>query len=210
MVVRNPELLEDWELIAILFGKGIQGKNIEVLSKELLLRYSGLVELFHTPPSILFKEKGIGKAKIASILAVRELLTRIDQKILESKQSSPFSEKELLKHLSFRSKKEPRECFYLVSFSNDKSIIRIELISRGSLMEIGVHTRDLVKLLLDDSARFALIAHNHPRQSCIPSPDDWNLFNNLKQILLPLEIELLDQWVIGKDGAYSCNKDERI
>ncbi len=176
---------------------------MEVLSKELLLEFSTLSQLLYTPEKILLNRKGLGKAKVAKLSAVRELLNRIRLQKLFSLPDSQRLER-LKEYLYLRSRKETRECFFLITFGAGDQILRVELVSKGSLKEVGVYFRDLVKMILDDGADSAIISHNHPSQPASPSSDDWELFQEFRKILLPLDVDLIDQWVMGIDGVFSC------
>ncbi len=103
-----------------------------------------------------------------------------------------------------------RECFFLITLDGNKKLINLELISKGSLNEVGVHTRDLIKLILDDGASYCIIAHNHPKQTSLPSHEDYTLYNMLKNFLLHIEVELIDQWVVGIDGIFSCHQKKLL
>ena len=92
---------------------------------------------------------------------------------------------------------------------SDKSLINFELLARGSLDEVGVHSREIVKQILDEAAKYVIIAHNHPRQSCEPSSSDYLLFYQLQNLLSQLDVILLDHLVIGKEGVFSCS-DKKI
>lgn len=177
---------------------------MEKLSKELLHQFSGLLGLINAPTSQLIKQNGIGRAKIASLFAIRELCHRIKMKSLSQKSSLDFES--LFELLQLKAIKEVRECFYLVTLDYDKSLINLDLLARGSLQEVGVHSREIVKQVLDDTAKFAIIAHNHPRQSCQPSREDYLLFHQLGSLLMQLEVTLLDHLVIGEEGVFSCSQ----
>lgn len=189
-------------MIAIFLGSGGKGRNVEVLSKELLSNFSGVLGLMNAPTSLLKKQKGIGKAKMATLFALREFSNRV--KLINLIKSEKPSRESIIELLQLKVQKEVRECFYLVTLDSKENLINIELIARGSLEEVRVHTRDIVKNILDDAATFAYIAHNHPRQSCEPSRADYLLFHQLKNLLSQMEIKLLDQLVLGNDGVYSC------
>ena len=64
-------------MIAIFLGSGGKGRNVEILSKELLSNFSGVLGLVNAPTSLLKKQKGIGKAKLATLFALREFSNRI-------------------------------------------------------------------------------------------------------------------------------------
>ncbi|MCB1176663.1 MAG: DNA repair protein [Leptospiraceae bacterium] len=186
---------------------GVKGKSVEILSKELLLEYSSLENLLFTPESFLLKIKGLGRAKVSKLAATREMLGRLKLKNL-FKSNKENSIQNLKEYLFLKSRSEVRECFYLITMSASQKLLRVELISRGSLTEVGVHFRDIVKMILDDGAAFVIISHNHPHQSSTPSIEDWEMYSEFKKLLLYMEVELLDQWVFGTDGIFSCSKNK--
>lgn len=207
LALTTPEKMEDWEVLAVILGSGCKNKPVDVLSKELLVEYKNLLGVFFAPPAVLDQKFGMGRAKTSLFSAIRELIQRI--RILEAFQNSTqVSLRQLLEILKLKTQSETRECFFLISFGPQKNLLRIELLAKGNLMEVGVHFRDVAKILLEDGASEAIIAHNHPNQSSTPSKEDRELFWNLHELLIPLEIVLLDHWVIGIDGVYSIQKEQ--
>ncbi|HMV45396.1 MAG TPA: JAB domain-containing protein [Leptospiraceae bacterium] len=195
-------------MIAVLLGSGGKGRNVEILSKELLIEFTGILGLVTAPISSLKKQKGLGKAKIATLVALKEIATRIKYKKLLTQDR--FDLPSLLELLHLKALKEVRECFYLVTLSEEKTLINIDLLARGSLTEVGVYTRDIVKQILDDASKYVIIAHNHPNQSSQPSREDYLLFHRLRNLLSELEISLLDHLVIGIDGVHSCEENRKL
>lgn len=191
-----------------MLGSGGRGRDVEMLSKELLLHFSGILGLINAPASLLIKQKGLGKAKIATLFAFRELSNRIKLKSLFNHPVTSLESIAELLHLKVI--REVRECFYLITLDSNQHLINLELLARGGLAEVGVHSREIVKHILDDTAKYAIIAHNHPRYSCEPSREDYLLYNQLRTLLLQLEVVLLDHLVLGKEGIFSCSSKKII
>lgn len=204
--LQKPDSLEDWELIAILIGKGSRYKKVEELSREFLVEFSGLKGFINSSPSQLLKFKGLGRAKVATLIAARELVNRLKLELLKQDNLETSKFDNLIELLYLKSIRFVRECFFLITLDARRKLINFELISKGSLSEVGVHTRDIVKQILDDGASFCIIAHNHPKQSAQPSSEDYILYNTLKHFLQNLEIILVDQWIVGIDGIFSCEQ----
>jgi len=72
LIEKGPKNLKDEELLAILLGTGVEGKNVIEVAKQILRKYSKkrLLKLTYND---LSKIKGIGPAKACTILAVQEL-----------------------------------------------------------------------------------------------------------------------------------------
>ncbi|HMZ60771.1 MAG TPA: JAB domain-containing protein, partial [Leptospiraceae bacterium] len=86
----------------------------------------------------------------------------------------------------------------------------IDLLAKGGLKEVGIRFRDLLKTVLDTGAHHTILCHNHPGDTPEPSEEDWTLFYSVKELFLRLEVDLLDQWIMGRNGIYSCDKKQMI
>lgn len=206
-IAYDAENLEDWELIAVLLGKGSPGLPIENLSRAILQASQGLSGLLSSDISRNFQLQGLGKAKSSVLLAAVELARRLKYKSI---QFSEYDESRLLEYLQSLFFPLKRECFVLATVSPSGQLLRVETVSRGSLEEVGVHPRDLVRIVLNDEASQALIAHNHPGMFCEPSTEDWEVYFRLREIFEQLDVSLLDHWIFGIDGIFSCSHSKRL
>ena len=73
---KGPEALSDAALLAILLRTGRQGQNAIALAREMIVKFGGLHGLMSTTSEDLLGVKGIGKAKVAQILAAMEIVKR--------------------------------------------------------------------------------------------------------------------------------------
>ncbi|MDX1957614.1 MAG: JAB domain-containing protein [Leptospiraceae bacterium] len=209
--MQNCTQLSDAELLAILLGNGTRGKDVMTLSRELITECKSITGVLFSEPRTLFQKKGLGKAKIALLGATRELLLRVKMHELLNMNFGSSTDKEKLIQLLFeRSFMEKRECFYLLNFDLNGNFLQLEQISKGSLNEVGIKIKDLIKMILDNSASSVLVSHNHPQGSANPSLEDWNLFEELGKLLEKLDIHLYDQWIVGMDGVFSCKESRLI
>ena len=72
----GPCHLSDAELLAIIIRSGIKGKDALALSREILQSSGGLRGRFGHSSGKHRQIKGLGSAKIAELLDVRQLITR--------------------------------------------------------------------------------------------------------------------------------------
>jgi DNA repair protein RadC len=73
LLEKGPEALSDAALLAILLRTGRQGKNAIALAREMISRFGGLNGLMMATQDDLLSVKGIGKAKVAQILAAMKV-----------------------------------------------------------------------------------------------------------------------------------------
>ncbi|TGL57576.1 JAB domain-containing protein [Leptospira sarikeiensis] len=206
-IFHDAQSLEDWELIAVLLGKGSKGLPVEDLSRDILKASQGLGGLLSADISRNFHIHGLGKTKSSILMASIELAKRMKYKSIQMAGYDPQTLSTYLQSLFSPLK---RECFVLATISPAGNLLRVEIVSKGSLEEVGVLPRDLVRIILNDEASQAILAHNHPGMICFPSQEDWEVYLNLKELLANLDVELLDHWIFGIDGIFSCKQSTRL
>lgn len=189
----GPEKLKDFELLAILLGSGIKGKNVLVLAKNILRRLKaiGLEKVtFEDIRSI----KGVGQAKASQILAIIELGKRLTEPKPEI-----FSLEDVWKLCADirDSKKEHFLAFYLDTQSR---LIERQIISIGTLTASLVHPREVFEPAISLHAASVLIAHNHPSNNLEPSDADIQLTKTIKESGRILGIPMEKHVILGSRG----------
>lgn len=76
LLEKGAETLTDAELLAVLLRNGIRGKDAVSLARELLAKHGGLRSFLAVEAKTLKGEKGLGQAKIATLLAASEMIHR--------------------------------------------------------------------------------------------------------------------------------------
>lgn len=184
----GPAKLKDFELLAILLGSGIKGKNVLSLSKIILKRINtfGMDKItLHEIQDI----NGIGVAKASQVLALIELSKRFSQtkpEILSSQDIWNIC-------ADIRSsKKEHFVAFYLDTQSR---LIERQVISIGTLSTSLIHPRELFEPAITLHAASLIIAHNHPSGSLEPSDSDRKITKKLvesgKLLGIPVEKHII-------------------
>lgn len=193
----GPKKLSDSELLAILLGSGIEGKNVLTLSKEILTKIKKLGTA-NVDKKALEKIRGLGKTKTSQILAVIELGKRLNPEnmieILTAKDiwncCADFRE----------SKREHFVAFYL---DTQNRLIERQIISIGTLNASLVHPREIFELALKNSAASVIFAHNHPSGEVGPSDEDEKITKRLVEAGKLLGIEVADHVIVAKTNYLS-------
>jgi DNA repair protein RadC len=85
-------------------------------------------------------------------------------------------------------------------------LIRVCLISQGSLNAAVVHPREVLRPAILASAQAVVLVHNHPSGDPEPSEDDVRLTLRMEEACGLLGIELLDHIVLGADRFRSLRE----
>ena len=202
LLKKGAKSLKDYELVAILLGTGIKGKDVIKLSKE-------IVKLFQDDFTNLSLDKllqihGLGDAKASQLISAIELSKRY--LIKENKKISNASDVyDELKE--YRNKQQ--EYFLCIYLDGANHICQTRIITIGTLNQSLVHPREVFAPAVENRCASIIVAHNHPSGVLKPSREDILVTDRLKQSGKLLGIELLDHVIIGKSGYFSF-KDEGV
>lgn len=197
----GPSLLNSEELLAIILGRGVAGKNVFELSSEIAALLSTLPRI----PTVqeLLEIKGLGVAKASQIVACLELSSRF---LLASNCETVKTPEDCIGHLAFI-KHEPQEVFVMISLNAANRVINKHEITRGVVDHTPVHPREAFVKAILDRAVSVIFAHNHPSGSLNPSRDDLNVTRTLCSAGSILGIEVVDHIVIGASGWRSIRRE---
>lgn len=200
----SPENVHFEELLAVLLSQGFRGRNVMELAGEVARMAGDPRGLLQLSPGALMRIKGIGHARAAMLTAVVEIARRQNSGSLPPGRK--LQSRELASWLLHRLQGREQEFFYLFAFNRRFELLRHHQVARGTADQVQVYFRDLVQLLLNDRASFAIIAHNHPESLAFPSQLDLVHMRKLERLLENLGIRLLDQLIAGEGGVYSCRR----
>ncbi len=98
---------------------------------------------------------------------------------------------------------EPREVFAAVFLDAQHRAIAWEELFTGTLAQTSVFPREVVKAALRYNAAAVIFAHNHPSGIAEPSQADQVITATLKRALAPVDVVVLDHFIVTAAGAMS-------
>lgn len=206
LLISGPETLTNAELLAVILRTGTRGENIISLSTSIISEFNGLDGLLDAGINEITSIKGIKNIKASQILAVGELVKRINVLSLikiEKVISSPNDIASLImKEMSFLK----QEVLKLIMLDTKNNIIGIKDVFKGSLNTSIVHPREIFKEAIKKSSSSIIICHNHPSGDPTPSKEDINITIRLKECSKIIGIDLLDHLIVGKNQYVSLKE----
>ena len=200
LLKKGVQALKNDELLAILLGSGVQGKDVRKLAKEIV---SMMDEGFDSLTlNKLCDIHGLGAAKASQILASIELSKRY---LIRSNKRITSAQEVYDELKAFSSKNQ--EHFLTITLDGASHIINTRTVFIGTLNQSMVHPREVFADAIADRAAGIIIAHNHPSGTLDASRADIEVTRRLKEVSKLVGIELLDHVILSKNGFYSFSDE---
>ena len=194
----GPTTLSDSELLAVILRTGDASSGTTAIdqARSLLNKFGSLSRLAGAQSRELQKEKGVGPAKAAEIMALGELAKRLaGAKLPVGKRYS--SSRDVFTHFHFRLRDQKKEQFFALLLDAKNRLLSEVLVSTGSLTASIVHPREVFAPVVREGAAGVLFVHNHPSGDPTPSREDLELTDRLRQAGALMGVRVLDHIIIG-------------
>ena len=200
---KGPDALSKSDLLAILIGSGIKGKNVKKLSEQIIREFGS--RFLDLTINDLLEIQGIGKAKALQIVSPLALVKRFyDEK--KQKENIVLSAEDVISlNSDLKSKKkEYLVCLYLDARN---ALLKKEIISIGILDKSIVHPREIFGPAVELRTAGIILVHNHPSGDPEPSKQDIEVFNRIIEAGKIMGINIIDFIIIAGDRSYSFFRD---
>jgi len=200
LVKKGVQALKNDELLSVLIGSGIKGKDVRKLSREIVAMLDDSFENLSLEK--LLNIHGLGVAKASQIISAIELAKRYTAQI-NKKISSAQDVYDELKEFSTKQ----QEYFLVMTLDGASHIINTRTVFIGTLNQSLVHPREVFADAIADRAAGIIIAHNHPSGTLSASRADIGVTQRLDEVAKLVGIELLDHVILARDGFYSFSDE---
>jgi DNA repair protein RadC len=201
MLTHGSKSLSDAELLAVLLGSGIPGKNAIELARDLLRE--GFSALAQCDAEQLAKRAGMGVAKATRIIAAFEIARRL----AKDKPDDPphFDVNAFSRGFIARSRSMTQEHLGALFLDSRRRVLRDREIYVGTASKAFVSTREVIRFALDANASGVVLYHNHPSGDPSPSEEDLRYTRKMDRSLRLVDMHLIDHIIAGAHGFTSLS-----
>ncbi len=196
---KGSDSLSKSDLLAIVLGSGIKGKNVQKLSQQIIKKFS--TNFLNVTVEDLKSIEGIGPAKALQIISAISLVKRFYD---ENKGNEIIikNSKDVLS-LTYDLKGKKKEYLICLYLNARNVLIKKETISVGLLDKSLLHPREIFRPAVEKNAASIILIHNHPSGDPTPSEKDRDVVKKIAQAGKLMGIPVIDFIIIANDGNYS-------
>ncbi len=196
---KGADALSKSDLLAIVLGSGIKGKNVRQLSENIIKKFGK--NFLNITVDDLLVISGIGQAKALQIASAISLVKRFyaDEKSNEIIIKNSQDVLSLTYDLRDK-KKEHLVCLYL---NARNSLLKKEVVSIGLLDKTLLHPREIFYPATELNAASVILIHNHPSGDSLPSEKDNQIIEKIVQAGEIMGIPVIDFIIVSENNHYS-------
>lgn len=196
---KGPDALSKSELLAILIGSGMKGKNVKQLSEQIIRKFGS--KFLDIVVDDLLEIPGIGKAKALQVVSALSLVKRFYEE-LEPKDNIILSAQDAVSLTSEikDKKKEYLVCLYL---NARNALLKKEVISIGTLDKSIIHPREIFGPAVELRTAGIVLLHNHPSGDVEPSKQDIEVVNKILEAGEIMGVNVIDFIIVSKNDVHS-------
>ena len=202
MNAQRDDELPDYQLLEMLLFYALPRIDTRVIAHNIMEHCNNsLAEVFDASPQKLAQVKGVSE-NFAVILKL--VLTCARRYSIKKAEKSIFNGAgDIGKFLIEQYISEDLETLSMISLNSSGKFLGFNIISRGKPDSVTVSARTIVECAIKNSAHSVILAHNHPSGIAIPSKADADTTRQIKKILEPLGVHLIDHIVLDKQDFVS-------
>jgi len=197
LTIQGADALKNEELLAILLRSGTRGTSALDAARALLARFGTLDQLARARLEELQVVPGVGPDKAVTLKSAFTLAQRLAAEMACEMPllDTPERVADLLRE---RNRAYQVEQFQVVLLNTRHRLIRVEMVSQGTLDTILVHPREVFRSAILGGAAAIIMVHNHPSGDPTPSEADIKVTRDLVRAGQLLKINLLDHVILGR------------
>ena len=196
--------MPDYEFLEFLLTMSIPRRDVKPLAKQLIKKFGSFSGVVNAPDNELLAISGIKETSLALLKAIKEGAIRMQWQNLNASDTPLINNWDLMvDYCRMKMSHKQVEEFMIIYLNSKLYLIGEEIQQRGTLNQVAVHPREVIKSAMDKGAAAIILVHNHPSGIVKPSHADIEITKNIVQAGSVVDVNVLDHLIISKDNVYS-------
>ena len=168
-------------------------------ASKLVEQFGSAAAVLAAAPAALARILGPENPAIPHIRMVREVILHV---LREEALKAPIlgTSKALIDYLFADMAHLPAERLRVLFLNSKNRLLRDEMMGEGSISEMSIYPREIMRRALETGATALILAHNHPSGDPKPSKVDIDATYRVAEAGRPFDIRIHDHVIIARSG----------
>ena len=195
--------LAGYELLELLLSYAVLRRDVKPVAKALIKKFGNVHKVLTAGVPDLCECFGLGESSAVLISLVRELMLcsyRGDMREMPLFHNV----QRLYDYCRLQLMGKRAEEFHVLYLDGARRLIEDDAHSVGTMDNVAVYPREVLKKALDLNAKFVALYHNHPDGNRNFSAADMEITMEIKKILDGVNVEVIDHLLLADDLVFSA------
>jgi len=196
--------MPDYELLELLLTLSIPRRDVKSIAKDLMARFGSFSEVVNASPLALYDVPYVKESTYIVFNIVREAAVRLCWDVLKNQQEPVLSRFDaMIDYCRTAMAHKDVEEFRVIFLDAKLRVVGEDVQQRGTVNQVYVHPREVIKSAMLHKAKSIILVHNHPSGDVTPSRADLDITDKIGVVCDAVGINLLDHIIVGKNIYYS-------
>ena len=207
----NGRDMADYELLELVLTYSIVRKDVKPIAKALIKNFGTFAEVINAPYDELVAFNGISENTAVLLKMINSASLRASwQKLLGEDAPILNNIDNLVDYCRASMCYQDVEELRIIYLNSKLRIICEETLQKGTINNVAIHPREVIKSALQNQACSFIMVHNHPSGDVTPSRQDIAITKQIKDAAESVNITLQDHIIIGQYGHFSFRAERLI
>lgn len=200
--------MADYELLEFVLMIAIPRRDVKPLAKDLIKRFGCFAAVINADNNELMSVDGVKENTVAVLKLIKAGALRMSWQTLAGSDNPVINNMDvLIDYCRSAMCYQDVEEFKIVFLDSKLRVIAQETQQKGTINQVAIHPREVIKAAMRYAASAIILVHNHPSGIVTPSKADMDLTKLVKDACTAVDIMVIDHIVVGRNGYFSfCEK----
>ena len=200
--------MPDYELLELLLMIALPRRDVKPLAKEMIKKFGSFAEVINAPLEELMNFSGVKENTATVLKIVRECSIRTSWQNLKSADAPVINTFDaMVDYCRSAMAYQTIEEFRIIFLDSKLHVIAEEVQQRGTVDQVAIHPREVIKSAMMHGASAMILVHNHPSGIVTPSKADIEITKRIREAGEVVSIRLFDHLIISKSSVYSFHNE---
>ena len=196
--------MPDYELLELLLTFAIPRRDVKPLAKTLIARFNNFAGVINADLQDLMAVSGVKENTAIMLKMIAQGAKRMAWQQLKAADEAVIADYDaMIDYCRTAIGHRDVEEFRIIFLDTKLQVIGEEVQQRGTINQVSIHPREVIKAAMFRGARAIILVHNHPSGDVTPSHADLDITNKINVAAHAVGIKLFDHLIVSKNGYYS-------
>lgn len=202
--------MPDYEFLELLLTIAIPRRDVKPLAKQLIKKFGSFAGVITASYEDLTNFSGLKENTVCILKIIKEAAIRLNWQVLHNSDNPIINNWDsMIDYCRSAMAYQEYEEFRIIFLNPKLAVIGEEIQQRGTIDQVAIHPREVIKSAVIKGASAIILVHNHPSGNVTPSKSDIDITKKINSAAEAVNIKVIDHIIISKYDYYSF-KEKRI